>query len=465
MNKKIGIVITDGVGYRNFILSDFLNQVVGNFEEVIIYSGLSKKVYNGLNFQNIKIYELDVYKESKKAWFFRRINEQAHLFKYKSFFGMQDTLQMTKPKGFTKRDILNRVIRSFVSVFHSDKNMILYQQLLFKSLSENNLTKQLIKVITEHKPDLLFFTHQRPPYIAPLAYAAKTNNIKTCSFIFSWDNLASKGRMPVLFDYFLVWSDLMKEELQYFYPSVKQEVIHVVGTPQFEPYVMDKYKLSKSDFFTTFGIDSKKKTICFSCGDNVTGINDELSIEIIAKAIQSDKLLEKVNLIVRTSPADDGSKFNKLIDKYTFISWNKPKWQLTRENHPEPWSQRIPLKQDIKELRAILEYSDLSINMCSTMSLDFMLFDKPVINTVFGNKENGLYNDQKFLNFIHYKYVVNSNAVTVAKNEKELHKYILEAMEYPSKRSKYRKELLELEIGKPLKGTSIQVVNGLKSMI
>ena len=33
------------------------------------------------------------------------------------------------------------------------------------------------------------------------------------------------------------------------------------------------------------------------------------------------------------------------------------------------------------------------------MSLDAMFFDKPVINPVFGNEKNGLYNDQKYLNF------------------------------------------------------------------
>jgi hypothetical protein len=52
------------------------------------------------------------------------------------------------------------------------------------------------------------------------------------------------------------------------------------------------------------------------------------------------------------------------------------------------------------------------------MSLDFMLFDKPVINTVFGNLENGLYNDQRFLNYDHYKKVIDSGAVTITKDEK-----------------------------------------------
>ena len=47
------------------------------------------------------------------------------------------------------------------------------------------------------------------------------------------------------FDNFLVWSKLMKNELLYFYPNVKNKSAEIVGTPQFEPYVLDKYKFIK----------------------------------------------------------------------------------------------------------------------------------------------------------------------------------------------------------------------------
>ena len=264
-----------------------------------------------------------------------------------------------------------------------------------------------------------------------------------------------------MFNSFLVWSDLMKEELTYFYPSVDDRKIFVVGTPQFEPYIMDEYKVSKEDFYKNFGLDPQKKTICFSCGDASTGANDPLAIHLISQAILSGKIEEPVNLLVRTSPADDGSRFKKSMDEHPSISWNTPKWVLTRENHAEEWSQRVPLKEDIKDLRSMLEYADLSINMCSTMSLDFMLFDKPVINQVLGSKENGLFFDQKYLNYVHYKKVVDSNSVLIAKNEKELINAINRALNKPDEKQKERKEILNIEIGKPLEGTSKRIAETL----
>ncbi|PHR74593.1 MAG: hypothetical protein COA67_00520 [Lutibacter sp.] len=459
--KKLGLVIVDGVGYRNFVLSKFLEVSSDSFDEIVIYSGLKESVYDVSKYSNINIVELEVYRENRKAEFWRKLNEIAHLFKHRSFFGMNDTLNFTKPKGYSKRSILNRCIRFIAAIFHSEKNMKFYQKKVYKAFSQSVVTQNFIKILTSDKPDILFFTHQRPPYIAPLVYAANVNKIKTCSFIFSWDNLASKGRIPAMFDSFLVWSDLMKNELKYFYPSVDQSDICVVGTPQFEPYVMNEYQTSLSEFHSKLNLNSTKKTICFSCGDLSTGRNDQLSISIIADAIIENKILQPVNLLVRTSPADDGSRFNSIKEKYPFIIWNTPKWVQTRKNHAEPWSQRLPLKEDIIELRSILEYSDLGINMCSTMSLDFMVFGKPVINQVLGNKENGLFDDQRFLNYNHYKTVIESGAVVLAKTAKELIIAINDSLENPIRTKNEQQEILNLEISKPLKGTSDRIVNAL----
>jgi len=59
--KNLGVVITDGVGFRNFILSDFIQEAKTNFEEVIIFSCLPKTVYKDLDL-NCRIIELEVLK-------------------------------------------------------------------------------------------------------------------------------------------------------------------------------------------------------------------------------------------------------------------------------------------------------------------------------------------------------------------------------------------------------------------
>jgi hypothetical protein len=458
--KKLGIVITDGVGFRNFIMSDFIVEANKQFDAITIYSGLPISVYSFIP-NNVKIKELGVFTENKRTWFFRKWKEIGHLKKYHSFYGMKDNLVSGYPKNNSARSLLIKSIYFFTHFVHSNRSILFAEKLQFLSFSKHRITKSYLQLLQEDSPSHLFFTHQRPSYLAPFLYAAIQSKIRISTFIFSWDNLTSKGRMLGTFDYFLVWSDLMKTELLHFYPNVKKENIKVVGTPQFEPYVMSKYETTEDDFYNKFHLDSNTKTICYSCADVSIGQNDPIVISAIANAIRDKSFVNDVQLIVRTSPAEDDSRFKAIKDEFPTISWNVPKWILTRENHSESWSQRIPSEEDIKDLRSLLEYVDLNINMCSTMSLDFMLFDKPVINTVFGNLENGLYYDQRFLNFGHFKKVVESQSVTIAKNKDELISQINQALRKPKERTMQRKAMIDLQISEPLAGTSRRIVETL----
>ncbi|ALJ04583.1 hypothetical protein APS56_05270 [Pseudalgibacter alginicilyticus] len=458
--KKLGLVITDGVGFRNFILSDFLNKAEMTFDEVVILSCLPKGIYK--THTNIRVIELNVFEETFKTWFFRKAKEIAHLkLHQQGNLGIQDNLKTNDSKLKTTRGYATRFIYKLTALCHSEFYIQKFQKFQNKTFANHKITNEYANILNKEHFSLLFFTHQRPPYIAPLAYAAQKQHVKTAAFIFSWDNLASKGRMASNFDYYLVWSHLMKQDLLQFYSSITETQIKVVGTPQFVPYVMPAYKILKQDFISEFNLNPNLKTICFSCGDIATSKNDELYIETIAEAIQNNAI-EPVNFVVRTSPAEDPVRFKLLVEKYSFIRWNFPKWKQVRANHQESWSQRIPTLDDVKQLRGLLEYSDLNINMLSTMSLDFMLFDKPVINPVFGNDINGLYNDQRFLGYVHIKHLINSKATKVVSKKVDLleaiHSYLDNDLD-----SKNRKKFINQQVGVSLIKTSEKLVESLKA--
>lgn len=315
--------------------------------------------------------------------------------------------------------------------------------------------------LMEDKINLLFFTHQRPPFIAPLIYQAEKLKIKTVSFIFSWDNLASKGRMAGNFDHYLVWSNLMQSDLLHFYQSVKPNQIDVVGTPQFEPYVLERYKTNKEVFYITYNLDSTLPVILFTCNDS-SSKNDPFYLELLADYIASNEI--KANLIVRTSPADEPNRFLYLQEKYPFIKWNFPEWTLTRKNHAEPWTQRVPEFNDIVNLKSILQFSDVVINVLSTIILDGFLFDKPSICPVFGNKEKGFDNAMKFLDYAHLKQVEDSNGVTIVKIESQFMEAVHTVLKNPKALLREQKKFVDLEIGKPLTGTSKRIAETLSRL-
>lgn len=461
--KTLGLVITDGVGYRNFMLSSFPEVVGNDFKKVVVFSGLPSSVYDHLDSSIFEIIELPVYRESKYQWFWRKLRETAHLQMFRKNAGMADNRRANYRTGWKPNDILIKIIYAWSRISRSEKSVSTFEKYQIKSFKNDPIFKQTERLLDSHKTNLLFFTHQRPPFVATIVYAAQKLHIPTATFIFSWDNLASKGRMAASFDHHLVWSDLMKTELLEFYKNISVDQVAVVGTPQFEPYVLDPHDLNQEWFYDYFRIKRNQKIICYSCADASIGPNDPLVIETIAEAIK-DERIKNAQLLVRTSPAEDESRFQAIKERFPEIHWNHPQWQLTRENHPEPWSQRIPEASEIAQLKAVLQFSDLNINMCSTMSLDFMIFDKPVINTVFGNEKNGFYNDQRFLEYTHYKRVVESGAVSIAKNETQLIDQINFSLENPNARLENQRDLVKLQISKPLEGTSERIAQVLRKL-
>ncbi|MBP4140506.1 hypothetical protein J3S90_01670 [Flavobacterium sp. P4023] len=459
--KNLGIVITDGVGFRNYILTEFIEEAKSNFDNVIIFSCLPKSVYDDLNLK-CEIIELDVFTEKFKNWFFRKAKEVAHLQLNKNNnFGIQDNFNSNKTKSKSNRGYATRFIIKFTSLFHSEKWILRYNYWQQNSFKNNKVTKQYEELLKDNKITLLFFTHQRPPFIAPLIFVAQKQNIKTATFIFSWDNLASKGRMAGNFDNYLVWSNLMKTELLTFYKSVKQHQVEVVGTPQFEPFTYAKVGYAKESLIKKFNLDSKKPIVFFTCNDS-SSENDPIYLDLLANFIQTNKLKKEVNLIVRTSPAEDPDRFKEIAEKYEFIKWNFPDWTITRYGHQEAWTQRVPSVQDLDDLKTLLQHCEFNINVLSTITLDAFIFDKPVINPVFGNTINCMFDDQKFLKYEHLRKLVDSKASEIVTNEESFLNAINKILSDGDDKSRERKDFNNLQIGKPLEGTSKRIATILR---
>lgn len=459
--KNLGVVITDGVGYRNFIMTNFIAEAKKKFNGVIIFSCLPKNVYDGLNL-NCTIIELDVFEETFLTWFFRKSKEVTHLQLHaKGNFGITDNLNSTKSKANNPRGIANRFIHKWSKRLYSEKWVQHYNRLQQRTFHAHKITKKYKELLNQHAILMLFFTHQRPPFIAPLIYAAEQLRIKTATFIFSWDNLASKGRMAGNFDYYLVWSNLMKEDLLHFYQSIDENQVAIVGTPQFEPYSMKKYGYDKAKLIHKFKIDANLPIVLFTCND-ASSENDPIYLELLANFIKNGNLIKTVNLVVRTSPAEEPTRFKELAEKYPFMIWNYPDWKIRREEHQEVWTQRVPTMEDLNDLKSLLKYCDLCINVLSTITLDAFIFDKSVINPVFGNTENKMFDDQKFLNYAHLTKLVESNSTDIVKNKAEFLDAINRILEKSDNKKMERVNFLDLEIGKPINGTSKRIAETLR---
>ena len=87
---------------------------------------------------------------------------------------------------------------------------------------------------------------------------AKRMGIKTAAFVFSWDNLTSRSRIFVPYDFYLMWNEQMKAQLLAQYPFLQAEQVLVTGTPQFDFHFKPELRLSRDELCQRIGLEPRR---------------------------------------------------------------------------------------------------------------------------------------------------------------------------------------------------------------
>jgi CDP-glycerol glycerophosphotransferase (TagB/SpsB family) len=96
------------------------------------------------------------------------------------------------------------------------------------------------------------------------------------------------------------------------------------------------------------------------------------------------------------------------------------------------------------EFTNLLFHCDLLVNYASTLALDVACFDKPIICLNYGIR---IIKGRDLTNVAyqtcHYKWVLETGAVSLAANQEELYHQINYYLEYPETKRKERRQLVE----------------------
>lgn len=441
--KNIGILIPNGWGIKAFLLNDFLEFLSSN-ANVFIFSTLSGKE-NFKNFfkrKNVFFEELKI-NEHK---FFQRLFSDFLI--YSQYFRKPTHLNQTYYKLYPAKGLKNKIIKNIkinLAKYFGKYISIDFQKFLEKNIfSYNNEIKRLKEIYSKNEISLIFSTLPLIHFFEhPALFAAKELNLKTSCMITSWDNFASKGRLPVKFDHYFCWSDLMKKELMEFYPFIQESQISVTGPPQFDYYFKKEFLLSKDEFFKKIGANLNKKLILWAAASQNQFPTEEQVIESFFKKMKNGAIKKESQLVLRAHPIGGLIRFKKLLENNKEIIPME-----TNSEDPKFLLKWVPTKEDIIDLVNILYYSDVIINHCSTMTLDACAFDNPVINISYDIEKNSKL--EKYLKncykYDHYTCVLDFQAVKIANSEDELIEEINEYLEKAETDSEGRKKLLDLQI-------------------
>jgi len=464
-DRSVAVLVPDGVGVRNFVLGRFLNELAASFRPHVFHYIPDHLLphYADRTDDSVEWYPMAPYLQHPAALVLQYTLGYGHMY-WANTNAMQRALGRRvkgglKSKLFVHSTRLAGRVGAALNCMNAIENM---HCRVVEPRPEVGHYRDLFRRI---QPEVLFCSHQRPTTVLPAVLAARSLGIPTATFIFSWDNLSSKGRIAAPFDHYLVWSDHMRQELLQFYPHVPHENVHIVGTPQFDPYVDRSLLWSREEFCRRVGADPSRKLICYSGGDSGTCPEDPKHVELLMSQVRSGLIRGNPEVLLRPVPVDDGRRYDGVCSRYPELKRLQPQWV-----HAEPgnWAKVVPLADDVQFLANLTHHSDMNINLGSTMSLDFGMHDKPVVNVAFDMSDPPLFGMpvyDYYYCYEHFQPVLAFGATRIARSPEQLAEHVNAYLENPALDREGRRRLVELQIDVPLGESGRRIVSVLESLV
>jgi hypothetical protein len=441
------LVVPDGVGVRNFVLGSFLPRLTQQSRVDVLHAIPSNLVgiyRDATSSDRVSWHSLAPYRERPVPAMLRYSLAYAQM----NWVGTKSMrFNATRPiRGSWRTRSLHRAARSAGRVAAFPAAIRLLERAHCSAVARSERDNDYDTLIAERRPSVVFCSHQRPPVILPIVLAARRAGIPTATFIFSWDNLSSKGRIAAPFDHYLVWSKVMRDELLRFYPDVEPSQVHVVGTPQFDPYGDPALLRPREEFLRSLGADPDRPVICYSGGDTGNCPFDHEHVRILLQAIRDGAIRRNPQVVLRPSPADEGTRFDQVRRDFPELIYRPPSWIHAR---PGDWAHVFPLAADVPELVNLTAHADLNVNFGSTMTLDFAQHDKPIVTPAFDVGDRTAFGMPLYdfcLQFEHYRPVASLAAARFARSAQELAEHINAYLDNPSLDADGRRRLVRLHL-------------------
>ncbi|MHC0442728.1 UDP-glycosyltransferase [Flavobacterium sp. 3-210] len=416
-SKKIMVFLPDGGGLRNFVYSSF--KKVGNKSGIdsIYWNASNFPINEKFGFEEVKIQNGRV---SSFTPLFLRAKKHIELNLWKKKFNDKIYSKYKFPLSF---EGVNNSVKSFfiiflIQIYASEKGLARLRKKIKEQERKNPRYKSCKEQLLENKPQIVFCSNQRNSQAISVILAARDLGIKTVCFIQSWDNVP-KAMNVYEADYYIVWSDLMKNELLQYYPTIVENQIFVTGTPQFEPHFDETLALSREAFFKVHGLDLTKKYICYSGDDFTTSPLDQYYLEDLINAVRSLNLEgENLGVIYRRCPFDVSDRYDLVLDQNKdVVTEIYPLWEKIGGA-----GDLMPLPEDAQLLYNICEHSEMVVNICSTTIFDFVMHNKPCIYLNYEQPQlkKGIRDIGQNYEYVHFRSMPSKEAAVFCANKKQL---------------------------------------------
>ena len=234
-----------------------------------------------------------------------------------------------------------------------------------------------------------------------------------------------------------VYNNIVKEEAHKLGDMKLLDII-AVGIPHYDFYF--KEKANPKEFLSKhYGIDISKEILLYSPLGKYFSNSDWEVIDLIQDYIVKGSLIKSVELLVRFQPNDFLDE--KEIEKRPWLKYCWPGVRFSNKRGVD-WDMS---NNDLRHLHDTLENISILICYASSISIDAIVFDKPVININFEVKEKQKLSKTPtyFYKTNHYQKALKTGGIKLVENKDQLLFWINKYLSDPSIDKDNRKKLVE----------------------
>jgi hypothetical protein len=437
------LVVPRGEAVRNFLYSDTLPRLSERARVTLLSVVNDERFIARFRPLADDILSLEAYPQPPVAAYLRTLVENAHDRWLWSAVG-QNNWELRDRKAVEDRKRLQRTLVKAGALLLANRPTLniltrLEQYLCWK-LRKTSCFDELFARI---QPDLVFNCSHIHGLAGELPLrVAKRMGIPTAGFIFSWDNLTSRSRIFVPYDYYLVWHEPMREELLRIYSDVPRENVFVTGTPQFDFHFNPQFRLSREELGRRLGIDPARPFILYTTGIDRHFYEEYRHVQLVIRLLKELDLSPRPQLVVRNYVKGTSPELKAMAaQSWADVIFPKVLWD-------EKWY--TPMYEDLTLYSSLIHHATLSINAASTVTLEFLLLDKPVINLDFDPPGTNLpwcMGYSRHIYFDHFKPIAESGATMVARSPEDMCAMLRRGLSQPQADSDKRRALVKKLFG------------------
>lgn len=251
----------------------------------------------------------------------------------------------------------------------------------------------------------------------PLLRTAVRRSVRSMAVDPSWDNFTNKLLPARRVDRLIVWNDLMKEQA-IAYHGYHADEIRVAGTPQWDLYFRPGPVTPRETFFRRIGADPSRKLVTLTTTPQELYPHHAHVMRVLVKAMQSGAWRHDAQILVRLHPRDDAAAYAPFQDiPHVFI--DKPFRPTVKAGDGLAVDFTSEGQQHLADT---MRYSDVVINVASTLAIEAAIFDTPVVNIAFDGETPAIWerSAKRYYRFTHYVNITRQGAVRVAEEPRAL---------------------------------------------